>query len=304
MNWFKENPFVAGLLAFTLLGAGVLAYFIMDAASANAAASEAYTGAVSKLHSLQNRSPFPSDANLKQMQQGFDAYKARVDSLRSKMQAMEVPLRQDITPQQFQDNLRTAVNDLREKAAANGVALPEKFYLGFDQYQAQVPSVPATPYLDREFGVIRSVVERLIDFKVAAIVSIERQLLPQETGGTPAAPAEGQSARPRPNDAPKVVESFPFEIAFKAEQGKVRVAFNSLLNKDQFLIVRSLELENSAPLPPSRGTAQTPENSSINALFGVQTNQPASNLKVILGRELVQATLRLEVVDFASEPQK
>jgi len=309
MNWFKENPFLAGLSAIAAVGAAVLGYLIFQASSAFTAATDTYTASVSELHALQNRVPFPNQENLGVLKGSLEEYTARISGLRQQMAKMEQPLPENFTPQQFQDALRAAVNETKDRAAAAGVELPENFYLGFNDYQTQVPSEQATPYLERQFQVIRTLVNRLIDFKVQSIDSLDRKPLPQESASNAQQPAAQSGQPPKPGQkagAEPVVERFPFDISFTAEQGKFRVAFNALLGSDHFLVVRWLRLQNSSPNPPARGgdagaalqttvSADTPAPDATAAASG-------SNLQVILGREVVQATLRLEMLDFKEPP--
>lgn len=306
MNWFKENPFLSGLIAVAVAGLGALGYLVSQAASAYTLANDSYVAAVTKLHGLQNRSPFPSQENLDALKASFEDYKARLSALRDKLTGMEMSLNMEISPQQFQDELRTAVNTLREKASAAGVKLPENFYLGFDQYQTTVPTAQATPYLDRQFRVLRAIVERLIDFRVHSVDGIVRTPLPQELPAVaPAAtPAPAQGNRPaNAKPAATVLERFPFQITFTAEQGKLRVAFNSLLDKEQFLIVRSVNLVNSNPNPPARGGDNpVPVQDPFATAAAPQAAAAGSNLQVIFGRELVKAVMDLEMIDFADAP--
>ncbi len=295
MNWFKDNPFLAGIVAVCLIGSGVFGYLIFESSAAYTASSEAYTASVAKLHTLQNKVPFPSEANLKAVQSGLADYSAGIGSLRSQLAKMEIPLDEKVTPQQFQDGLRTAVNDIRVKAEANNVKLPANFYFGFDQYQTQVPSDQAAPFLNRQFLVIQSLIVRLVDFKVASIDSVTRTPLPQETMAL-----TGGQRKPDANEP--VLLRFPFEIAFTAEQAKFRVAFNSLLGSDQFLIVRSVGIQNSSPQAPAKKEPET-AGASTNP-FTPAAGTPGkdqSNMQVILGRETLKITLRLEMLDF-TEP--
>lgn len=304
MNWFKENPFVSGILAVALIGGGALGYLIMQAAGRLAESTDNYSAAVSRLHSLQNRVPFPNEENLGKIRENLAAYEKRISTLRSQLSEMEHPLNLEITPQQFQDELRSAVNELRTRATANGVALPDDFYFGFSDYQAQVPSPQAAPYLDRQLRVISSLVNRLVDFKVQSIDGLTRQPLPQEAGAAPVTPpAEGRN-RPNASESAPVLERFPFEISFTAEQGKLRVAFNSILGKEQFLIVRSMGIQNTNPEPPSRRADPATTSSAPNPFAAAETpGTSAQTLQVILGRELVGVTLRLEMLDFLETPE-
>ncbi|MEI8386297.1 MAG: Amuc_1100 family pilus-like protein [Verrucomicrobiota bacterium] len=295
MNWFKSNTFLAGILAVCLVGSVAFAYLIIQSVSAYSASSAAYTDAVDKLHKLQNKVPFPNDANMKAIQDGLDSYSEQIRSLRSQLAKMVVPLDEKITPQQFQDGLRTAVNDIRTKAEANGVKLPANFYFGFDQYQTQVPTDRAAPFLHRQFLVIQSLALRLVDCKVGSIDGVTRVPLPQES----LSPSGGQKKQD-PSELP-VISRFPFDISFTAEQPKFRVAFNSLLGSDQFLIVRSLDIHNSTAQAPSKKSTEPASSNPLAAGAGAQgKDQP--NMQVILGRESLKVTLHLEMLDFTVLP--
>ncbi|MFA7342716.1 MAG: Amuc_1100 family pilus-like protein [Terrimicrobiaceae bacterium] len=291
MNWFKDNPFLAGIVAACIVGSGVFGYLIIQSASAYSASSEAYSASVAKLHALQNKVPFPDDANLKAIRAGLESYSSQIQGLRSRLAKMEIPLDEKFTPQQFQDGLRTAVNDIRVKAEANGVKLPANFYFGFDQYQTQVPTEQAAPFLNRQFQVIQSLVVRLVDYKVASVDGITRVPLPQESVS---------AGKNKPESPGPVLSRFPFDILFTAEQPKFRVAFNSLLGSDQFLIVRSVSIQNSNPQAPAKKSAE-PSNLPNPSSPAGASGKDQPELKVIFGRELLKVSLRLEMLDF-SEP--
>ncbi|MEI6277894.1 MAG: Amuc_1100 family pilus-like protein [Verrucomicrobiae bacterium] len=291
MNWFKENPFLADLAAVTLVGAGVLGSLIFQAALTCSESSEAYTTAEAKLHGLQNRVPFPSKENLKVIQTALDDYSTRIQALESQLSQMEIPLDEKITPQQFQDGLRTAVNDIRARADAGSVKLPDKFYFGFDQYQTQVPTEQAAPALFRQLLVIQSLVTRLVDFKVASVDSVIRLPLPEEAGKS--------SGTRRPDASESVLKRFPFDISFTAEQGKFRAVFNSLLGSSPFLIVRSLEIKNSNLQAPAKASGDPASKSADPLAATAGDNEEKKSLQVILGRELLKVALRLEMLDFA-----
>lgn len=297
MNWLKENPFLSGLLLVALGVAAVLSYLIFQSWSSYSAASEAYTNAVTTLHRLQNKVPFPNEQNLSALKTNLDHYATRVNALQSQLAGIEMPLDSQITSQQFQDELRAAVDNIQEKASRNGVKLPEKFYFGFDQYQSQLPPQRAAPYLNRQLLSIQAVVLRLVDFKVRSIDDLKRLPLPQEDVSGAPSPAPGEA-----NSQPILARS-SFQIAFTAEQSKLRVALDSLLGSDQFLIIRTLMIENTSPQAPPRKLAdEEPSSRAIVPSQSADVDLHNGNLQVILGRELVKATLRLEMLDFDDPP--
>jgi hypothetical protein len=293
MRWIQDNPFLAGLAAATIAGVGALIFFVLQSMGQFQEVSDQYIQAVQKLHGLQNRSPFPSKENYDKTAALAEEYKGELRSLQERLAKMQAPLNPDVKPQQFQDDLRTAVNQTVEKAAAAGVSLPKDFYLGFVQYANSLPSERAAPALARQLSIIGEIVNRLIDFKVTSIDSLDRRLLPEET---PAPTEDQKKGKP-------VLSRLPFDLAFTAEQPKFRVVFNSLLDPKLFLIVRELSVLNSDPAGPpiaqsgANAAGTNPLANAVNPAGGAAS--PTSNLEVILGRELVKVSMRIEIIDFA-----
>jgi hypothetical protein len=219
---------------------------------------------------------------------------------------MQVPISPDVSPQKFQDDLRAAVNLITEKAAAAGVELPKGFYLGFAHYANGLPNERAAPVLARQLGIINKIVTDLVDFRVKSIDALERLALPEESSAVPPAAQPSEKILPRQGTEGLGVNRQPLDLAFTAEQGKLRVAFNSLLGSDQFLLVRNLMLENTSRVGPpiSRGgTSNSATVANQPAGSSAESSAASNNLNVILGRELVKASLRLEIINFPANGQ-
>jgi hypothetical protein len=313
VSWLRENSPLAGLVAATLMVGGVLTFLMVQSMTHYHQTLDAYQQAVGRLHALQNRSPFPNAENLEKSRLLTEQYKSEFESLRSQVARMQVPINPNIQPQKFQDDLRAAVNRIVDKAAAAGVELPNGFYLGFGQYANSLPNVYVAPALARQLAIIEKVVSNLIDFKVQSIDSLNRLPLPEESAAPPKKTDEPQK---RGEAKPEGLKLLPFDLAFTAEQGKFRVAFNSLLDSDQFLIVRNLAVQNTARVGPpisrqSGGSATLPglpandpsalgEQASSGVANTPRTSRTPATLNVILGREQVKASLRIEIVDFST----
>ncbi len=299
MKWIKDNPFLAGLAVFTAVAAAALGFLVVQARGACQEAVDGYTQAVQKLHGLQNRSPFPSAENLKKSLDISKQYAAELDALRSKLLSVEAPIDPSIKPQGFQDGLRAAVNDITDKATKAGVALPADFYLGFSQYQNSLPTEAAAPGLARELALVKQIVSRLIDFKVRSIDSLNRSPLPEEAGSVRVR-YPGPGGRPAEADTSGLLR-YPFDLAFTAEQGKFRVMLNSLLTADQFLLLRSLSIQNTNPVGPEvAADASATANPGAAAALGTT---PPATLNVLLGREALKVNARIEIIDFIEPPK-
>lgn len=290
MNWFRENPFVAGLLAFTVVAAGALVFLTTQAMTTYTDVADQYAQAVQKLHTLQNRAPFPNAQNLEKTKALEAEYKAGLTALQQQMLKLEAPIDPNVGPQQFQDDLRAAVDKVNQKAAEAGVTLPRDFYLGFTQYVNSPPDNRSAPALARQLTVITELVMSLIEVKVQSIDNLVRRQLPEELP----APAQGQRK-------PSIVERHLIDVAFTADQSKFRVIFNNIQKSNRFLLVRAINLSNTTQEGPA--VTQDAGAAATTGVAGLTGSVPgaaegSNELNVILGRELVKVSLRLEMLDF------
>jgi hypothetical protein len=235
-----------------------------------------------------------------------ETYAQSVADLQKKLVSMEFPLA-PLSPEQFQDRLRKSVADISQRAEGMGVKLPEKFYLGFDRYQAEPPRAEAAGLLGRQLSAVEFVVTKLLDSRVEAINAIQRTPLPEEAGAaqktTPAkgAPVKG-GAQPQKGAASNLVNLFPFEIAFTAEQNRFRRILNDLSSgKERFLVVRNLRVKNQNEKGPSREEEIAPQPAAPEEPGS--TPAPAG-IKPIVGTERIEATMRIDTVDFADSLPK
>lgn len=294
MNWFKENPVPAGILGAGLLAAAAFLFLALQASSRETAASEALASETARIQLLQRRQPPPDDDGLRQAKSDLLEYETELSKLATTLAAMEEPL-EDISPESFQDKIRFAANAVSSLAVSKKTTLPESFLLGFEEFQSQLPPSARTPVLYREFKVVNRLVNTLLELGIEKIDLLERGRSGKET--MPAEPAsESDPAIPR-------LVVHPFRLSFTAQQEKVIQALNLIPAESQFLVIRSLLLENTAPEPPSRKAPedQSPSPSpALDILLPGET--PQEKLDIVFGRESVKATLELELLDFPDPP--
>lgn len=307
---FAQNKFLIGYGAVLLVGGGALGFLAFKESSRYAANQESYNKELASYKQLTSAPLYPDAENLKKLEEQHEELKGAVTALNEKLIPMSFPI-ETVTPEQFQDILRASVSAVIKKAAENNVALPDKFYLGFDSYQTQPPSVAGAPYLLRQLKTVELVVNAMIENRVTAINTITRTPLPQEGGGAVARPAAKTTGAAKPAGAVAAnVERFPFEIRFTADQSSFRVVLNRITgNSKQFLIVRNLTVTNTNEKP-------TPRAIPVAAAIPVQAQQgqqpqaavdkssPAQNLQYIVGTEKVEVNLQLEMVVFTGNSSK
>ncbi len=333
MKWFAENKFLAVFLAIVLLGAAALGFLLMQAHSSYGAISSQYDEKARELQRLQSLEPYPNAANLKATTEVRDSYKAQIDGLFARMAALSLPAKSDVTPNAFQDELRASVSAVTAKAASDSVEIKEPFYLGFDAYQNTLPPAAAAVPLSRDLAVLKMLVDRLIELRVVSINSIKRVQLPEEVGVVSASPATAQGkGQPGDDKALKVsITKDLVNISFVAKPAAFKQIMNDLAESKQFLVVRTLLVNNSDPTGPSRdlgqftfdpaATAEPGADPSADAAAtGGNTSQPTvpgavgapgengaaagdtaeGRKKLVFGGENVGVELLIEVLSFTS----
>ena len=294
MNWFKQNPIAVVLIVVALIGTGATSYLAVDATTRRDEAQANLDSQLQKLKQFQNQKPFPTEQSLKAIKDSLEEYRSELGKFRTALAAMEKPLL-PINPQEFQDDLRKAVDELRKKAIEKGVTLPDNFFYGFDEYQSTPPSQQEVGELNREFSIMRRIADELVDLKIVSIASLKRQ----EIAAKASAAKPAQPANPAATAGPKAptISNKTFVITFTAPQEKLLTAFNMVQEADEFLLIRSLTLDNTSPQPPLRNQSG---DSSIPSGIPVPgaSEKNSETIQAILGRESVMASLSIEILDF------
>jgi hypothetical protein len=285
MDWFKQNPFLGGLAAGTLvavLGAG---YFLFSSLSRFEEEASIFEEETRTLARLQDNKPFPNEANVELTREELVKTRQTLEEIGSKFAVTP----QNISPQAFQDRLRQMVTDIETRAKEADITLGDNFYLGFETYATQLPPADATGRLLLQLEAIHAATSILVDTRVRAINSITRP----ELAAAPADAPADRRGRPQPaDDGDKEslpdVGLIPFDINFITEQTPLRLAFNRLLEAKPPVFVRLVAVTNSSPAAPQKQAAET-----------AQTE--AGALQPVLGREVLDVTFRLASVGPAHE---
>lgn len=307
MNWINENKFLAVLIAVVVVVSGLLGFLMMSARSSYVATSEQLETQSSELSRLQSLKPYPEQATLDEFRKEEEAFASQSHDLRAKLTGEETPM-VEITPEQFQDNLRATVSEVEKLAAEAKVTLPDGFYLGFSDYQASPPRTEAAARLDWELKVVAFVVKTLISNKITSIDDkIFRQPVPGESGASPA-PTPSGPQKPK-GDGKMMVERFPFTIAFTTEQSRFRSLLNQLAkSEEQFLVIETLSVKNERPEGPPKSAESTGGTSDAVAALtaGTAGGGEKARFQFIVGTEKLFVVLRIAALDFAKpeEPKK
>ena len=153
MNWLRENRFLGTfLIVFGACSLGVI-WFLLSAKSDWNDVVVRFGQTAAELNRLERLAPYPSGENLRKMKVYADDYAAALAKLKDELKARAFPLA-PIAPNEFQSHLRLAMTAVVDKGRANKVRLPDKFYLGFDEFASALPNEMAAPQLGQELAQI------------------------------------------------------------------------------------------------------------------------------------------------------
>jgi hypothetical protein len=305
MNWFRENRSLGTFLI--LFGVGTLGavWFLFSARSDWDEASSRFNNAAAELNRLERLAPYPNAENLRKMKAHAENYSSALARLKDELKMRVAPVT-PMAPNEFQSHLRVAMTAIADKARANKVKLPERFYLGFDEFASALPNEAAAPLLGQELAQIEWLLNGLLDARVEAVTVFRRTAAPREPGAAPALPTPTPASEAKPaGTVPALIERNVVEATFVSTPGAARKIINQIAAANQqFCIIRLLQVRNEKPKGPPREVAA--ENSAVipaptsPAPAGSPGAKPAPGtaLNFIVGNERVETTARIEIVRF------
>ena len=305
MNWFRENRFLGAFLIVFCVAALGAVWFLFGAKNDCDDAAIRFKETASELNRLERLAPYPSAENLSKMKMQVDDYATALARLKDELKARVFPL-PPMAPNEFQSRLRLTMTAVADKARANKVRLPDKFYLGFDEFASALPNELAAPRLGQELAQIEWLLDALLEARVDALTSFRRTPLREEHGtASPAStPASRKPGAMAPAD-PKVIERNVVEATFVSTPAAARKALNQIAGaSQQFFLVRLLHLRNEKDKGPPRevaaDTAGVVATASSHAPAGSPAVKPAvtTALNFIVGNEHIEITAKIEIVRF------
>lgn len=279
MSAFAENKIFASLLILIALACAALAYLTFSESGHYSEALQSYQTGMEKLTQLRGLAPYRNTENLKKVQEQVNNYRELTVGLQTDLLKRQGAL-EPMEPAVFQGRLRDLVSKTIDHANQRGVQLPPKFYLGFENYENQLPKNEITGLLNWQLSAVEAVVNRLIDLKVSSITAILRPPLPNEIAPEPSS-----------KDIP-LLKKYPFVVTFLGYPGNVQSILNDLGAFPQFTIVRALRVENEQLKSPTRAGVVVP-----GAEVAAAPAEPAVD-KIIIGKEKVTASLIIDLVQF------
>jgi hypothetical protein len=302
MNWMRENRFLGTFLIVLGVCTVCAVWFLFGAKSDRDDVAIRFHETAVELSRLEGLAPYPSGENLRKMKAHADDYATALARLKDELKTRVLPA-VPTAPNEFQSHLRLAMTAVASKARANKVKLPDKFYLGFDEFASALPNEAAAPQLGQELAQIEWLLDNLFAARVDALTSFRRTPLPNENASAPAS-ASTPNRKPAPMAlaGPRPIERNVVEATFVSTPAAARKVINQIAGtNEQFFIVRLLHVRNEkdkgpprepaadaagvvpSPSPPSAPEAKPP---------------PAAALNFIVGNERLETSARIEIVRF------
>lgn len=306
-TWFADNKGPSVFASVFVILAGVGGWFAYGSWDDYSAATQTYSDAAAKLAKLAKQSPPPNEANLSKLGKTIDDEQTALNQLLgtlhqyviSPFAALEKAKSQD-APQLLQDALRAQVTKLKGASTANGATLPSGFYLALDEYENRLPAPDDAISLAKQLTVFNWISEHLISHPGLIIAEFSKVV------STPLqAPKPDRKALPPPT-TPK--SELPYEslaalkLSFRCDQGSLREILNSFSQSPYFLVIESLQLQNTVTEPPRRDSAgQQPAQPPASAPQEGQAS--GQRIPIVVGREQVNASLKIRILEFPEQQQ-
>lgn len=308
-TWVSTNkiPAAAGgafLILFLLLG-----WLCYSSWSGLSEKLDAYAKTRTEVESLYKQKPFPDQGNLLKLQEAVNKESAGLGTLTKELAKYRIRPVGDLanlvkekpqdSPQYFQDQLRERVNALKAKSSSSGTKFFPSFYLGMGKYENGLPLPDETLALGRQLTVLDWIAGKIATLKGTELSEFDR-FIPDNGAKQDSVPtaAKKQAAGPSKSQpegtAPEILGTV--KITMRTTQAGFREFVNDLSSAPYFLVIDSLFLANSSQEPPRKDAL--PETSPADGTNSVQ------RLPVIVGRETLNVSLRVRMIDFPKEATK
>lgn len=308
-----ENKFLIGFGAAMLICVGGLGYYAVKEKGRYSEAVSAYNTKSDAYVSLQTAPIYPDQENLEKLKARETEVGEVAKRLEEDLQKLSIPL-EEVSPDQFQDILRRSVDGVLAKAKEKNIKLPEQFYLGFNQYQAQPPKSTAAPALLRQLRAIELAVHTLLDHNISVLQSLSRDPVPEEgdAKGSATPPSKRTQANAKATPAPAAAAPAglqfakqAFHLEFVSTQPAFRESLNAISgNQKQLFIVRSLSVANEKLSPLAKDVPAAVQPVNLVQEESTETKAAPATFQYVLGAEKLTVKMKVEQVVFPTPNSK
>lgn len=253
-SWLEENRLPALSLLVFLIMAGALGWFVYGAWDDYAAALAERNAASSKLNLLLNQNPHPSEQNLLSVSKAVDADRAALDALLGKLFSYRIPsfahldeAKPQDAPRLFQDALRAEVTKERAAADNTGVRYSPTFYLGLEEFENRLPQTSEIDSLSRQLSVYSWLAQKIFSHRDLVLLEFAKETIVPPLKSLPLSKKPNGTAKA---DTKPWMTLGTVKVTLECDQGSFRDLLNTVSQAPYFLIIDSLQLQNTAKSPP------------------------------------------------------
>ncbi len=310
MNWRKHMVLViGGGVALLLMILALI--FLLRAKGEYSRVNDELENSMRRLESLSRRTPFPSPDNVRRMEENLEALREKASEIQAFLQKGQVP-QESIEAAEFPPLLERVIARIKQRAAESGVLLPEQLNLGLARYLAgELPSNEAIPRLVIQVNTMAALCNLLFQSRIQSLVGMDRQAF--ELAATPTADEPVVVRRRVAVDAPTVTQSqlppvaenplFEVEritVVFTARDAVIWDVLNLLARSPLIAAVVDVQLANTISDKIGKAQPVAPIGGDQPGMASI-TRYPTHEERVVAGRELVQATMVVDVYRFVRD---
>jgi hypothetical protein len=297
MNKIPRHLLAFGIL-FLLAGAGGGAAWYWSHTQL-AEAQQRRADLEGKINRLITSGYYPTPQNLEQLRQNTRLLEERFTPVVARMAVSAAELddvrgtrtekgSSGLSGDEWKKRLAAERDALLQRAQAQGVTVPEDFYLGFKSYRARVPEQAHTYELGLQLRGLSTLCGILLESGVSGVREAKRVLM--ESSG----PATGDEALNAANadGFHGNYRMYPLEVRFRGPPGCVREVLNRIAGSKLFYVIRFVELRNDKTEAPKKSEV-------VRAGVGTAAaGGQAPLIRTVLGQEQVEVRLRVDLIDW------
>ena len=321
----KKSGFLKGYLIIMIVSTLLGGYFVFSSRSQYNESKDSFRASKNTVAALKSSKIYPDSNNLKEKQKQVAGYVEAVGSLKAKVLENQSQLNSDFTEQNFRKLMEDESAAIAEMAEKEKLILPEGFAFGMESYnQGKQVQAGALSRLEWELNAIKQFVTIAANAGVSSIDEFSRDEFKLETEVVKTDEEESNASRSsrrtssrsssrgsRNNDQPvstnpmagaeKVMETYRFTSEITASYEALTALLNGIAaDKNYFLWLRKIRIENERQTSPREGEAPGPTN-----VPGVvpddQGNVPKIDATVLFGIEKMKARLFIDAVRFKED---
>jgi len=242
MAWIKRNLYFVITVVVGMGLAGYCGYLLFSALDQNKADSDKYFSDSGSLHTLQTKSPFPDQQNIKAAE--LDAERVRTFLAEFRQPFAGFPMPTKLDDRHFKEYLQNTINQFGREATNAGVGLPANCTFAFSQ-QVNVLNYSSDSILPwmQELTEMKAILHILYAAKINYLEKIRRPpVVGEEMLGD-----DYMAVGPTTNTSGVVT---PYSLNFRAFSAEIANVLAGIAASSNCLIVKTMDVSPSRePLP-------------------------------------------------------